>query len=278
MKKSINGWAFDLSVPLADTAKRVKDAGFEAFELTIEGEGQLATTTDESAVRKIGDEIRATGLDVASLACGLFWGASFSSPDPADRDKAKQWTRAGLQAAHWLGTDALLVVPGLVSHFAEPTKMVTGYADALNLAYEGLRELAPEAEKLGVTIAVENVWNAFLLSPVEFRDLIDRVNSPRVQAYFDTGNVLKFGFPQDWINILGKRIVRVHLKDFKVAVGNIDGFCALGDGDANWPEIMKALKGTGYNGPMTYEGPGEMPDDKQLADICQRVTQCMAAG
>lgn len=270
MKKSINGWTFPADKPLAKIAAEVRAAGFVAFEPTMGTEGELSTTTDEQTVRKLGDQIRAAGLEVASLACGLFWQASYTSPDPKDREQAKAWTIAGLDRAKWLGTDALLVVPGMVSHFERPTQMVTSYAEALDLAFEALRDLAPAAEKRGVTIAVENVWNQFLLSPVEMRDLIDRLNSPFVQAYVDVGNILKFGFPQDWINILGRRIVRIHLKDFKIAVGNLDGFCQLGDGDADWAAVVAALQRHGYNGPLTYEGPGD------LADISKRIDRILA--
>lgn len=271
MKKSINGWSFAPGTPIKDIAAKVRAAGFDAFEPTLELSGELSVTTDEASCKKIGDTIRAAGLEVASLACGLFWQAAYTSPAPADREKAKQWTVAGLERARWLGTDALLVVPGMVSHFERPTTLVTSYSDAVERAEAALRELAAHAERCGVVIAIENVWNAFLLSPVEVRDLIDRVNSPFVQAYFDTGNVMKFGFAHDWIRILGKRVCRVHLKDFKVAVGNIDGFVALGDGDVDWPAVMTELKDIGYTGPLTYEGPGDP------ADICARVARVMSA-
>jgi hexulose-6-phosphate isomerase len=272
MKKSVNGWTFPKGMPIADVVKQVKAAGFEAFEPTLEGEGELTPTTDEATVRQLGDTIREAGLDVASFATGLYWGSNFTSPDPAVRQAAKELTIAGLDRARWLGTDAFLVVPGLVRHFERLREPVVSYADALTRAYEALRELAPEAESRGVVIAIENVWNGFLLSPVEMRELIDRVNSPWVRVYFDVGNVLVYGFPQDWIDILGARIARIHLKDFKVEIGTIEGFCPLCEGAADWAAVMSALKRAGYDGPLTYEGPGDP------ADVSQRIDRILATG
>lgn len=270
MKKSINGWTFPGQTPIAEIASTIKAAGFQAFEPTIGLDGELTVTTDEPACRALGESIRNAGLEVASLACGLFWQASYSSADPADRQQAKDWTIAGLERAAWLGTDALLVVPGLVGHFKEPTVLKCSYADALNRAFDALCELAPVAEKHGVVIAIENVWNQFLLSPVEIADLIDRVNSPWVRVYLDVGNVLKFGFPHDWINILAGRISRIHLKDFNLSIATLEGFCPLGDGDVDWLAVMTALKQIGYDGPLTYEGPGEP------ADIAARIDRILA--
>src|SRR6185503_1124987 len=113
-----------------------------------------------------------------------------------------------------------------------------------------------EAEARGVVIGIENVWNHFLVSPIEMRDFIDRINSPWVAAYFDVGNVLRYGIPQDWILTLGKRIARVHVKDFKTRMGTIEGFCPIGDGDVDWPAVTAALHFVGYNGPLTFEGRG----------------------
>lgn len=269
MKKSVNGWTFGPEMPLAEVAKVVREAGFEAFEPTIGEEGELTVTTDESAVRRLGEQIRAAGLEVASLASGLYWKYSLTSPDAAEREQARRMTVASLDRAAWLGTDALLVVPGMVAHF-EDNKMRIGYADALRLACEALRDLAAEAEKRGVILAVENVWNALLVSPVEMRDMIDRINSPWVAAYLDVGNVLRYGVSQDWVDTLGRRIRRVHLKDYQLEVGGLKGFCQLGDGDVEWPEVMAALRRVGYDGPLTYEGPGDP------ADIARRIDRIMA--
>ncbi|MBI4582353.1 MAG: TIM barrel protein [Planctomycetes bacterium] len=270
MRKSINGWAFAAEVPVAEAARLARTAGFEAFEPTLNAEGELTPTTDEAACRRIGEAIRAAGLEVASLATALFWKTNYTSAEPATREAAIELTIACLDRARWLGTDALLIVPGLVRHDTQPRQLVCGYADALGLTYRALQRLVPEAERRGVVLAIENVWNSFLLSPVELRELIDRVNSPWVGAYLDTGNVLKFGMPEDWVRVLGRRIARVHVKDFKVAVGTKEGFVPPGDGDANWPAIVAALRQTGYDGPMTYEGRGE------LTDISRRMDQILS--
>jgi hexulose-6-phosphate isomerase len=115
-------------------------------------------------------------------------------------------------------------------------------------------------------IAIENVWNGFLLSPLEMAELIDRVNSPWVRVYFDTGNAIKLGFPEDWISTLGGRIARVHVKDFKRSFGTVEGFCPLGDGDANWPAIMNTLREIRYAGPLTFEGRGDLSNISQRMD------------
>lgn len=269
MKKSVNGWTFAPDMPLAQIAKVVRQAGFEAFEPTIGEEGELSVTTDESTVRRLGDQIRAEGLEVASLASGLYWKYSLTSPDAAVREQARKMTVCSLERAAWLGTDALLVVPGMVTHF-EDNKLRVGYAEALRLAYESLRELAGEAEKRGVIIAIENVWNAFLVSPVEMRDMIDKLNSPWVAAYLDVGNVLRYGVSQDWVDTLGRRLCRIHMKDYQLDVGGLKGFCQLGDGDVEWPAVMDALRKVGYDGPLTYEGPGD-PED-----IARRIDRIMA--
>jgi len=271
MKKGVNGWTFPAGTTWAAAAKAARAAGFEALEPTIGPDGELTVTTDEATCRRIGNEIRDAGLVVASVACGLFWETHYTSPDPTVREGAHDLTVGCLDRAKWLGAPALLVVPGVVAHFERPRRPVIGYAEALKLAYDALQTLSFEAEARGVVIAVENVWNQFLLSPVEFRELIDRVNSPWVRVYFDVGNVLKFGFPQDWIQTLGSRIQCVHLKDFRIEVGNINGFCPLGEGDADWPAILAALRRHNYDGVLTYEGPGD------LADISRRIDRILAS-
>jgi len=264
--KAVNGWTFAPGTALVQAAKASALAGFGAFEPVLNAEGELSLATAEAECRKLGDTIRAAGLGVASLACGLFWQWHFTAQSPADRRKAWDITIAGLDRARWLGTDALLVIPGVVTHFRRPRELLCGYADALKLTFDALRGLVAEAEKRGVVLAIENVWNQFLLSPVEICELIDRLNSPWVRVCLDVGNVVKFGLPEDWVDTLGRRICRVHLKDFKTAVGTVEGFCLPGDGDVNWPAVMAALKRIHYSGPLIFEGRGDLVDISRRID------------
>jgi L-ribulose-5-phosphate 3-epimerase len=271
MKKGINGWTFAPGTPLRTAAEAAARAGFQTFEPTFDFEGELNPQTTEAECQRLGESIRETGLSLSSLATGIYWSTPFTSTDPAVRAKAHDLTLAYLDKAHWMHAPTVLVLPGMISHW-ETGGYLVSYPDALRYACDALQQLVPEAEARGVVIAVENVWNNFLVSPVEMRDFLDRVNSGWVGAYLDTGNVLRYGVTEDWVHVLGPRIVRVHLKDYNLKVGGLAGFCPLGDGDVNWPAVINGLKASGYDGPLTYEGPGEP------AEIARRIDRVAAAG
>jgi L-ribulose-5-phosphate 3-epimerase len=266
MKKGINGWTFPVGTSLLQAARAARAAGFEAFEPALEQEGELTPQSDEEQCRALGSRIRGLGLELGSLACGLHWRRPFSSPDPQVRREARNLALAALDRARWLGAPVLIVVPGVVAHFSQPQRLLCTYEDALARAFDALRELSIEAEARGVIIAIENARNQFLLSPVEMRDLIDRMNSGWIGACLDIGNALRFGVPQDWIQTLGRRIVGVHAKDFRLADGAANGFCPPGEGDVDWPAVMNALQRVRYQGPLTYEGQGELEDIAQRID------------
>jgi len=270
MIKGINGWTFDRNLPIAEAVTIAGQAGFGAFEPILEAEGELTPTTDEKTCRQIGDTIADAGLKVASLACGLFWQTTYTSPDPTIRSRAMELTVAALDRARWLGAPVLLVVPGVVAR-AKTKQLEAAYPDAMTHACFAFRKLALEAESRGIMIGLENVWNDFLVSPMEMSELIDHINSPWIGAYFDVGNVMRYGVPQDWIQVLGQRIIRVHVKDFKLDETDVGGFCPLGEGDVDWTAVMGALKSNHYNGPMTYEGPGDITDISSRMD---RILAC----
>jgi hexulose-6-phosphate isomerase len=140
-----------------------------------------------------------------------------------------------------------------------------------DLAWERATELIggaiPQAKKLGVTLSIENVWNKFLLSPLEMAAFIDQFDDPIVGAYFDAGNALATGYPEQWIRILGKRISRVHFKDYRRAVGSVDGFVDLLSGDVDWPAVMAALREVGYTGWCAAEMIPPVPFYKYCPEI-----------
>ena len=193
------------------------------------------------------------GIELYSVATGLYWTYNYTSANPENREKAKAITRKQLEVASWLGCDTILVVPGAVQVAFEPGSEVVDYDVAYERALEALKELAPYAEELKVSIAVENVWNKFLLSPMEMRDFIDKVGSPYVGSYFDVGNVVYCGYPDQWIKILGSRIKKVHFKDYRYNVGSLDGFVDLLAGDVDYVAVMDALSKVGYDNWVSAE-------------------------
>ena len=252
MKKGINIWSFT-SGTLLDKFKLAADAGFDGIEVAIGETGELgleATKEDLLKIRKAANDL---GLEIYSVCNDLVWTNSLTSPDAEERERAKKFVRRQLEVASILGADTILIVPGCVSASFAPNFGIVDYDVAYELAYESVKELIPDAEKYGVVIGVENVWNKFLLSPLEMRDFIDKFDSPWVQSYFDVGNVMLTGYPEQWIKILGKRIRKVHFKEFRCNVGTLDGFVDLLAGDVNWDAVMKAFEAVGYDGWVTGE-------------------------
>ncbi len=256
--KAINYWAFPADsngnpYDPVEAMRVAKELGFNAFELTVEAEGKISLEITESEAREIKREAEGMGISLLTVASGLAWGTSPTDPREDVRKKAVSDYKKILSIASWLGAETILYLPGMVSAVFIPDYEPQRYDVVDKRAKEALEELIPHAEKVGVRIAVENVWNRFLLSPVEMRDFIDYFDSDYVGSYFDVGNVMLYGHPEHWIEILGKRIFAVHLKDFKVNVGNLDGFVDLLDGDVNYPAVMAAFRKINYTGPFTVE-------------------------
>jgi hexulose-6-phosphate isomerase len=258
MIKSINQWAFESSRPLNEVFALAREAGFDGVEVTVgddtvSPQTNLTLASTEEDCRRFIEQAATAGVQIVSLASGLGWSHPLTAEDEAVRKQGIENVRKKLHLAKWIGVDAVLVVPGGVGAEFIPGFPRTSYDVAYNNAKAGVAELKGTAEETGVSIAIENVWNKFLLSPLEMRDFIDNAGSDKVGSYFDVGNVILTGYPEQWIKILGSRIKRVHFKDFKREVGNLDGFCDLLDGDVDYGAVMSALREVGYNGPVAAE-------------------------
>lgn len=267
MKPSISIWSFFTGGTLNDKLRLAKEAGFEGFEIDLSESGPVnlsSTKEDLHAVRRMVDD---AGLTLSGLGTGLYWGANGASAEKTTRAQAAAILRKQLWCAHELGIDAVLVVPGAVGVDFIPGCEVVPYAAAYERATELIREALPEAERLKVRIGIENVWNKFLTSPLEMRSFVDQFQSEYVGVYFDVGNVLATGYPEHWIEILGSRIVRVHFKDYRRAVGSADGFCELLSGDVNWPAVVKALRTASYTGWVTAEMIPPVPFYKHCPEV-----------
>ena len=257
MKISASYWIFDGgldgTLPIKSAMEQASKMGFEGIELGIASQGVLTHNTSQAECEEIVREAEKHGLEISAVASGESWTTSPTANDEDVRKKIIDFTQKALQITHWLGSDAYLFVPGAVEVFFLPDAEVIPYDVCYQRASVAISQLVPVAEKLGVAIAVENVWNKFLLSPLEMREFIDNFNTSQVGVYFDVGNVLLTGYPDQWIRILGSRIKRVHIKDFKRSVGTADGFVDLLEGDVDFEAVKQALSEINYDGYVTAE-------------------------
>ena len=241
------------TLPIPERFQMAKDAGFERIE--------CPTTRDPAEAQKMKDAAAAAGIKIHSVMNMDHWKYPLSSSDPAVVEKSLDGARVSLSNAKLWGADTILLVPAVVN--AE-----TSYRDAYKRSQENIRKLIPVAEELRVIVAIEEVWNKFLLSPLEFARYIDEFESPWIRSYFDVGNVVLYGYPQDWIRTLGPRIAKLHIKDFSWRK-LVAKWVPLGEGDIDWHAIYAALNDIGFKGTATVELPGG--DAAYLKEVCRRL-------
>jgi hexulose-6-phosphate isomerase len=258
MKKSINLWAFPYPkrMTLQECLQLAKDAGFDGIELNYDLDNDLSPKAGPRELRAIRKTAEKIGIAISGLCSFLFWPYSLTSNDVAKRKRGEELAGLMLEAAHELGTENLLVVPGAVhipwikDHDPVPLERCD------RLARAAVARMVPRAEKLGVFLNIENIFfNGYLLSPGDMNAFVDSFKSKNVRVHFDTGNIMLFQFPEDWIAALGSRIKNIHLKEFSKngTDHSLDCFRTLLDGTTNWPAVLEALAKIGYRGYLTFE-------------------------
>ena len=262
VRKAIMWGTVGVKGSVLEKMKAVKEAGFEGAEMD--------SHMDQEEVLRARDT---TGLVIPSV-CGVHhWSKPLSDPDPKVRAEGLDALKQTLRDAKRYGASSVLLVPAVVN------KNVT-YQEAYTRSQAEIRKAVPLAEELGVKIAIENVWNQFLLSPLEAARYVDEFNSPAVGWHFDIGNVIIYGWPEQWIRILGKRIQKFHVKEFSRKRAHEQGLgkgfdVPLLEGDDDWPAVMKAIDDIGYKGwAMTEQGGGDSPEG--LRDLVSRFNKILS--
>jgi L-ribulose-5-phosphate 3-epimerase len=232
---------------IRDGLQLCKEIGYQGLEILLTESGELtmaAGPSEYAALRRMSEE---AGVELTSI-CGA---GSLSDSDPAVVARSKAQIRKMLEAAEALGIDTILITGGRV------TEQVP-YDVAYDRQLRALQELRPDAERHRVNIALENVWNKLLISPLEFREFLDQIGSSYVGCYFDTGNVLLYGYPEQWIRILGSRIKKIHFKDFKIDHRDRRyEWTQLMQGSVDWPAVMREIRAIGYDDYVITEVCGE---------------------
>jgi hexulose-6-phosphate isomerase len=272
MKKALYVSMLPKELAYRERFQLARDVGFEGVE--------IGTITDATVADEIREASAKTGLTIHSVMNADHWKYPLSSAFPDVVEKSVAGMQASLRNAKLWGCDSVLLVPAVVgpdkSGRPDVPDRHTSYQDAWTRSQKVVKErILPLAQELRIVIGMENVWNKFLLSPLEMARYVDEFASPFVKAYLDVGNMLFYGYPQDWVRTLGKRIHRVHIKDFKLDRGKGQfAWKNIGEGDLDWPEVRKALSETGYDGWVTTEIEGG--DAAYLKDVVARFDRFLA--
>jgi L-ribulose-5-phosphate 3-epimerase len=273
-RKGICYVIFPASTPVEEMFARTRDAGFEGLELAMSKQGPIAPDSTPADMERLAAQAGKAGIEITDVMVSTLGAAPLTSPDPALRDQGVAFVKKALELAVPLGVTSLLVVPGRVG---SGPRLDVGYEEAWKNASDSLRRLAPLAEKQKVALSIENVWNKFLLSPLEMRSFVDQFQTPWVGVHFDVGNVVQWGYPQDWIRTLGPRIKRVHIKDYKLAQkAEPGGFVSLLEGDVDWKAVMAALRATNYNGWLIPEIGSHKNEPDYIRTVSGALTRIIA--
>jgi len=264
LKKAVNLGMVSGGANVREKFQMIRDAGFDGVELN---------RPDAQPMDELLEAKKATGLDVAGIICTTHWGKPLSAPDEKVREQGFKGLELALKDAGELGCPRVLLVPGVVNKEVR-------YDDCWKRSQEMIHRAVPIAEAAKTKIAIENVWNQFIMSPMEAARFVDDIGSPAVGWHFDIGNIINYGWPDQWVRILGPRILNLHLKDFSRKKRDTEGLwkgfsVELGDGDAGWPDIMKALDEIGYHGYGIAEVPGG--DAARLKFLAERIDQLYAS-
>lgn len=258
IRKAVEYSMLPKALGIPDKFRLAKEAGFEAIE--------CPTTPDQAEAQAMLAASREIGLPIHSVMNQAHWNYPLSSADPAVVERSLEGMRTSLHNARLWGADTVLLVPAVVNP-------QTSYKDAWERSQKQIRKLIPLAEELKVTIGIEEVWNKFLLSPLEMARYVDEFQSPWIRAYFDVGNIEIWGYPQDWIRTLGKRIVKVHIKDFSFKKRQAE-FTPLLEGEIDWKAVHAAFGEIGYRGTATVELSGG--DGDYLKEVNRRFEKILS--
>jgi L-ribulose-5-phosphate 3-epimerase len=258
--------------PLLKLLDPVKRAGFQGIQLGLSDlPGELSLRSTDADVGKLARTCRDAGLEPHSLVST----PRFLREEEADRKRSLEEARRAVEIAAALGARTILIHPGQLS-------LTVPYDDCWKFVMEAFNALKDKAASMHVRLGLENVWNRFLMSPLEFVRLLDEVNSPAVGIWFDIGNVVAIGYPEQWVRILGgKRLVGIHVKDFKRGPGDhfgtYDGFVPLFHGSVNWPEVVRQLVGVGFDDYLVTEvSLGHQPVADGLREISGQLDVLLA--